>query len=153
MSLINRTYRSIALILALLMFTTSVGFAVDMHYCQGQLKSVSFFGKAKSCHEMADAASRKNCTLHKKMKEQNKGCSIDKNGCCENETQYFHSDQDQKTQGFDITLSKQLQQFVVAYTFVFIVHTPANTNNLTFSFYKPPLIERDIPVLIQSFLL
>ena len=152
MTFLKSTYRFIALFMAFLMFFTSAGFAMDMHFCQGKLKSVSFFGKAQTCHDMADNT-MKNCPHHKKMMAEKKGCSEDKN-CCSNKTVHFQSDQDQQVQNFDFVVSKQLQQFVIAYVAVFI----ANDFNIEheaipFAHYKPPLIQRDIPILNQSFLL
>lgn len=154
MNKISYTYRFIALTLAFLMLFTSVGFAVDMHYCQGKLKSVSFFGKAKTCHEMSDTASMKNCPHHQKIMEQKEGCSIDKKDCCSNKTVYFQSDQDQQVQTSDFVVSKQLQQFVIAYVAAFFTNDfSIESDAVSFVLYKPPLISRDIYVLVQSFLL
>ena len=38
--------------MAFLMFFTSIGFSMDIHYCQGHLKSISLLGKAKNCHDI-----------------------------------------------------------------------------------------------------
>ena len=140
--------------MAILMFFTSVGFAVDMHYCQGHLKSVSFFGKAKSCHEMANAAPMKNCPRHQKMRKQEKekDCSEDKN-CCTNKTLHFQSNQDQQVQTFNFSANQPLQQFVIAFVVAFFSKTFIENDTPSFAHYIPPLILRDIPVLIQSFLL
>jgi len=46
--------RVISLLLAFLLGFTSVGYSIDLHFCQGHLKSVALIGKAKSCHEMED---------------------------------------------------------------------------------------------------
>ena len=154
MNLILSTYRLIALILAFLMFSTSVGFALDMHYCSGKLKSVNFFGKAKTCHEMTVEAPMKNCPHHQKMVEQIQGCSIENKDCCENKTLRFQSDQDQQVQTFDFVVNKQLQQFITAYVVIFFNNNfSIESDTPSFAHYKPPLILRDIPVLIQSFLL
>lgn len=148
----NSTYRFLALSLAFLMFTTSVGFAVDMHYCQGQLKSVSFLGKAKTCHDIVDAAPMKNCPHHKKMMKKNNNCSADKKDCCDNKTMHFQSDQDQAVQTLDFT-NKHVQQFIVAYVTAFFNNHLFETDSPSFNDYKPPIVLMDIPVLGQSFLL
>lgn len=153
MNSINSTYRFIALFLALLIFTTSVGFAVDIHYCQGELKTVSFFGKAKSCHNMANATPMKNCPQHQKMLKQSENCSVDTQDCCGNKTLHFQSDQDKVLQTVDFTLNKQLQQFVATYVVVFFSINSFKKVSTPFIFYKVPLIIRDIPVFFQSFLL
>lgn len=146
------TYRFIALIMACLMFVTSAGFAIDMHFCQGKLKSVSFFGKAKSCHDMVDK-SMENCPHHQKMMTGKEACLEDKD-CCSNKTVYFQSDQDQELQKSDFVISTSLQQFVLAYVAVFLSsdYTIAH-EAIPFAHYKPPLIQKDIPIFHQSFLL
>ena len=152
MTFIRSTYRFIALMMAFLMFFSSAGIAMDMHFCQGKLKSVSFFGKAKTCHDMAEGAI-KNCPHYKKMMADKKGCSEDKN-CCSNKTVHFQSDQDQQIQNSNFVVSKQLQQFVIAYVAVFISNDfNIEYETIPFAHYKPPLIQRDIPILNQSFLL
>ena len=62
MTTVNLKYRLLAFFMAALMFLTSAGFLVDFHYCQGELKSFNFFGKAPNCHEMAMSGS---CAHHK----------------------------------------------------------------------------------------
>ena len=150
----NSIYRVTALILAFLMFFTSVGFSVDMHYCQGNLKSFSLLGKAKNCHEMAKGMA--NCPHHQKMAEKeplNPGCSLDKKDCCQNKLQHFQSDEDQKMQSANFELNLQLQSFIVAFTVAFFVDTFIESDHPAFALYKSPLIPRDIPVLFESFLL
>jgi len=153
MNRISNTYRLISLTLAFLVFTTSAGFSIDMHFCQDQLKSISLFGKAKTCHEKSEAAPMKNCPHHKKMMTEKEGCTEDKD-CCDNKTLQFQSDQDQQVQSSDFLISKQLQKFVVAYVAVFFTNDLSiESDASSYAQYKPPLIPRDIPVLFESFLL
>lgn len=154
MTFFRRTYRTIALIMAFLMFLSSAGFAMDMHYCGGELKSVSIFGKAKTCHEMTKKdAAMKDCHHHKKMMSEKEDCSEDKN-CCSNKTVIIQSDQDQQIQSVDFVVSKELKQFVIAYVTVFFSdNSTLERQKSTFALYKPPLISRDISVLNQTFLL
>lgn len=143
--------RFISLTLSMVMLVTSVGFAVDMHYCKGELKSFSFVGKAKTCHEMMTTAPA--CPMHAKMaKDENGTCSSDKKNCCENEVIYVQSDQDQMP-GFSLVLDKSVQQFVVAFVFGFLQSDFTQLDTISGQDYQPPLLLRDIPVLIQSFLL
>ena len=154
MSATVQKYRPFAYLMALLLFVTSAGFTVDLHYCQGKLKSFSFLGKAKSCHElkMVDSA-MKNCPHHQKMMQDKMGCSEDKN-CCSNKTKHFKSDQDQQIQTFDFVAGKQFTQFLIAYA-ISLSDKPSvfQEESNDFARYKPPLILRDIPVVHQSFLL
>ena len=156
MTNLRSTYRLVALMMAFLMFFTSVGFAMDMHYCGGELKSVSFFGKAKTCHDMAgdnETPMMKDCLHHKKMMAEKKGCSEERN-CCSNKTVHLQSDQNQEIQTNDFAVIKELKQFVIAYVAVFFLSDfNIESDSASYSQYKSPLILRDIPVLTQSFLL
>ena len=135
--------------MALVMFTTSVNYAIDMHYCQGKLKSVSFFGKAKNCHEMATSTS---CPHHQKMKVES-ACSVDKKDCCSNKTVYFQADQDQLTSSSDFAMNLELQQFVIAFVKVFFQNTFIEKNNLKYTHHSPPFLSMDTYALFQVFLL
>jgi hypothetical protein len=155
MNSFRNTYHLIALTMAFLMFFTSAGLAIDMHYCGGELKSISFFGKAKTCHDMAgeNEAPMKNCPHHKKMMAEKTSCSEDKD-CCSNKTVLLQSDQDQKIQTTDFVISKEFKQFLIAYVLVFCMNDfDFKRESANFAHYKPPLIQRDISVLNQVFLL
>ena len=152
MTFVRSTYRLVALIMAFLMFFSSAGFAMDMHFCQGKLKSISFFGKARTCHDMAEGT-MKNCPRHKKMMAEKKSCSED-NNCCSNKTIHFQSDQDQQYQvGNGVVISPQLQYFVIAFVEAFINSSIVETDKPSFAHYKPPLKPRDIYVLLETYLL
>ena len=60
-------HRITALTMAFLMFFTSVGFSVDIHYCKGDLKSFSLIGEASACHQ-----TKKTCPRHKEMESEEK---------------------------------------------------------------------------------
>jgi len=148
------TYRIIALTMVLLMFFTSVGFTVDMHYCQGKLKTFNFFGEAKSCHDIGQGM--KDCPFHKKMEAASKSneSTISKKDCCSNKTIHFQADQDQQNQIDNaLVVSPQLQYFVIAFIEVFINSSVIETDKPSFALYKPPLIAKDTYVLLETYLL
>ena len=154
MNSIKSIYQIIALTLSFLMLITSIGFTIDMHFCRGHLQSISFFGKAKKCCEISEASRMEKCPHYKKMMEQIGKCSMNEKGNCENKTLYFQFDQNQQIQISDFSLTKRLKQFIKAYSLIFFLDNFSFENDLpSFIHYKPPLILRDIHVLIQSFLL
>lgn len=139
-----RKYKLFSLIMASLMFITSVGFSVDMHYCNGQLKSISLFGEAKSCH---DTTMHKTCPYHKNMQK-------DKD-CCENKTLVFQADIDKELENEFFVLSQNLELscFIVAFTEIFLDNLPRiDKEIIPFDYTKPPA-QRDIYVLLETFLL
>ncbi len=150
------TYRITALTLAIVMFFTSFSYSVDVHYCQGHLKSVKLFGQAKTCHEMAAENSTKACSSSKHNDHHNsKSCADadDEKDCCQNKTFNFESDDDQQILSstlLDLDQVQFLASFVVQYL---LTLDRCTDDNPRYTQYRPPLLFRDIPVLIQSFLL
>ena len=148
----NFLYRSIAFMLAFVVLFTSTGFAMDMHFCQNELKSVSFFGEAESCHMNAS----EECPNHQAMAkhtDESSNVSIDRDDCCHNETILVESDNDLVSMDF-VDLSTHQVYFLVAYAHHFI--TPifvAPTTEHYFNLAAPPPPERDFQVLFQSFLI
>ncbi len=153
MNPISITYRITSLTLAFLMFFTSVGFSIDMHYCGNHLQSFNLFGKAKNCTEMVATAATKGCQMHEKITTPKDGFSIHKKDCCHNRTLNLQADLTSEIQTDNFMDSQQLQDFVVAFVVVFLENRPTETTASNFALYTPPLIPRDIPVLFQSFLL
>ena len=150
---IKLTYRFIALILAFLVFFTSVGFSLDMHFCEGKLKTVNLFGKAKSCHKKANEQAMNDCHHHCEMMVQNEVCSEGENNCCENKTLKFDNDQDKEIQTSNYLVNIQSQSFFTVFVIEFFADFLFSSGNPSVKQYKPPLILRNIPVLVQSFLL
>ena len=152
MSQLQRTYRPIALLMALLLLTSSVSFAVDMHFCKGELKSISFWGKAPSCHEQV--AAKVSCHHHRKMMAEKGEAALEKSNCCDNRTVQVEADHERQTQtAMELELNPSLQYFLMAYTVSLLPAEDIARTLAPYLNYKPPLILRDIPVLNQSFLL
>lgn len=148
----NNILRPIALIMALLLGFTSFNYALDLHYCQGQLKSFSFFGKAKNCHEMA--AAKASCH-HSKVKEDNNtdSCSEDQtDDCCKNHTVKVEADDSNKLYKNIHSDHFEIDTYIIS---------PLSTdclNKVVIEYeskkvYKPPLIKRDYQSLYEIFLL
>ncbi len=159
----SKTYRFIALTLAFLIFVTSGSFAIDVHYCGGQIKSFNLFGKAALCSEdMQEISSpeKEDCDHHCHMTtESDHTCSSseeEENDCCQNKTFYFQSDQDQQLcvpANISLVPTDLVPQFIMAYAAVFFgCDFSSQRDEFSLIQYSPPLIYRDIPVLVQSFL-
>lgn len=152
----NKTYRFIALSLAFLMFFSSAGLAVDFHYCQGKLKTLGIFQDAKSCHELV--ANTSHCHMAEKSschkKAMKSSCSKDKGskGCCDNEKVFILLDADYGAAEY-VSLNIVQVQFVAAFITIFYhLFLETDSSRSHFNNYKPPPLDRDILVLVQSFL-
>jgi hypothetical protein len=87
------------------------------------------------------------------MMEQSETCSMDKKDCCENKAYHFQADDTQQVKTDDFVEGLPLQRALIAQVFQLSKQQLIETDTPDFSNYRPPLIYRDIPVLIQSFLL
>ncbi|MBX2898927.1 MAG: hypothetical protein KF775_04730 [Cyclobacteriaceae bacterium] len=132
--------RSIASIgLAVWVLVAASSFTVHMHVCGGSVQSVSLFEKAKPCPMEANTA-----ICHKDPAKRN--------SCC-NDEQLTYEGQDFKLH--ELTECNTLQQPWVAAIPIVAYIVPASTSfqSRSVSFYKPPSVQHNIPVLLQSFLI
>lgn len=133
-----------ALGMVAIIFITSTGFQLSAHYCSGQLKSFKLFGKAEVCKY--EQPVKKPCPMHKEMAAKTK------KDCCNNE---------------DIQLDPSsyeavaVTKVIIDHNFDFVVPQPLVSASIAqwnahvdfTTQYRPPPIDRDIPVMVQSFLL
>jgi len=131
----------VSLVLAALVFVSATSFTVSMHICMGQVRSIALLHDAD------------NCGMGSMDEAQPEAERIDWNSCCKDQTVVFDGNEynvkvTEKTQADSFTpVMFILPRFISA---LFEDDAPAFTS---YSPYKPPLIDRNIPVLVQSFLL
>lgn len=89
------------------------------------------------------------CPMHSSEKDQDTKPS---KGCCDDQSDYLHSDTDQLAQGTNISL--ELAPKLVGIISVALALNPPITDLGVFHYlnYKPPLIIRDFTVSLQTFL-
>lgn len=129
-----------ASLLALLVLLSSSSFTVNMHLCGGHVQSVSVIEKAAPC-----AMEVKTPPCHKVKAPK-------KNSCCKDESLSFEG------QHFKVQESVSLAAAHAAWTIELPLITTLSFASLHvstdhYTSYKPPLIDHDITVFIQSFLI
>ncbi len=159
---IRKIAKITSLLMAFMLLLSSTGFSIDLHFCQGNLKSFSLFGTAASCHAKAEKNHcQKTCsklasgssTCHSAKPKMAKAEDSEKN-CCSNKSMKVAPDMDTQK-----AVSEQLTEtnisFLSAFVAVFYADQTLDLANLIIPHlnYIPPLLDQDIPVLIQSFLL
>lgn len=152
---IRKTYRIFALSMSLLMLLSSVGFSADFHFCQGEFKSLAFFKKAKSCHEIAamQMACHGNKEIVKSCHSENVNCDDnEEDGCCENNTELMQLDIDYSFGGLAVENTVEVHNHLAILPnnprFDFSAFTyPAQYQN-----YKPPLLVDNLTICFQCFL-
>ena len=143
-------YRQVILLtLTLLVLVSSTGMAVGLHICGGALRDITLFGAAADC-PMEQEQQQKTPPCHATGDHD----ATDDEACClDHEVVVERSD---ATSGHDtITLSKNIDiKFIAAVQAVILkLFAPEADIKPTFALYESPPIARDIPVLVQSFLL
>lgn len=141
----SNTYRIICLVMAFLMFFTSVGFSADMHFCKGEFKSFSIIGEASSCH-----TTMKSCPHHANMIVEDSK----ENDCCTNEK----FEVDELDADYNVSAAVELTelqiQFVASFVYSFItLSLPTSSTISPFPDNNDLLPSRDIYVLLERFLL
>ncbi len=128
-----------------MVFFSSSGFVLHRHFCQFELKRVSLYVPAKSCHESAQRA----CPHHGPAPS----CHLPqpKDNCCDDQSEFHKSEQVQQVQLSELPVLKVpvftpmavfAEQGLLAESFGF---PPVH---LTF---KPPIVCNNIPALLQTF--
>jgi len=132
--------------LSALVLLSSTSFTFGMHFCMGQLENIAFFSGAEPC-EMVTQKSP--CASDK----HDSDCDhkITEKSCCEDQTVVMEGHED-LTQVTKVAVP-DFQMIAVLYAVVSFLFSATAVDHYTFNDYSPPLIERDIPVLVQSFLI
>ena len=138
-------YRIAHITLAFLLLLSSTGIVLNKHYCGSELKSMAVFMEAEPCHHVE---AMKGCPIHSSGEE---GIKKKKKSCCNDETEYVKSDEEQLAQPFRIDL-KNLPVLLAATFLALDFQLPAtDSNTLHYLTYKPPIVLNDISVLLQVF--
>ncbi|MGK7391507.1 MAG: HYC_CC_PP family protein [Candidatus Cyclobacteriaceae bacterium M2_1C_046] len=141
-------FRKISTImLSALVLLNSMSFTFSMHFCMGQLESIALFSGAEPC----EMATQKSPCANDKHDPDCEPQQVTKKGCCEDQTLVIEGHE-------DLTLLTKVavpdfQMIAVIYAVVSFLFSDIAVDHYTFNDYSPPLIERDIPVLVQSFLI
>lgn len=118
-----------------MILASTTGFTMHKHYCMGRLKTVALFEKAESCMKsagMEDTECPKNC--------------------CDDEEQSLKVD-DLTNVSFEHDFSPTLLLSVLTFS-LFEDPLPGSPSVQTeWSHYSTPHLSRDVPLLVQSFLL
>ena len=121
--------------LSLLLLVSTMGVTVHKHHCMGKVRGVAVFKKAKSC-----------------LGERNKGRSCPMH-CCDDTVEEYKIDNVTKA-SLEIDLSaKLLPLFTIIASYPEIDFHSSSQLTARYLNYKPPPIDLDIPIQVQSFLL
>jgi hypothetical protein len=154
------SHRISAMLMAILMFTSSVGFSMDMHFCGNEIKSFSFFGKAEPCEMMQPKVEKSEekvkehaCCHSSEKKEVVKlecGHEEMKGICCHNETMTMLSGGELETPEVSIPEFQQALIAIIVFLPSFKIFETVNKVS-DYAFYNPPPLIKDVSILNQVF--
>lgn len=119
-------------LLALLLLVSTTGVTLHKHYCMGEVKDIAINHHAQSCTGNMD--------MEMEM------------GCCEDTIDLYKADDFQKANSvFELDILKV--PAVLSYILIDLDLLSVSNHFAKYLNYKPPLIDLDIPILVQSFLI
>lgn len=131
--------------LALLMIISSTGLTLAAHICKGE-KEVAFFKQEQDC--CAKKALPPHCAAQSAEQEEIPA------DCCEDV--HFSAEVPEAGNKSLRLENQQPVQFIARFTAAYLVallQPETEAENINYTDYPPPVTVRDIPVLVQSFLL
>jgi len=144
-------FRILHIILAFLIFVSSVGFTLNSHFCQNTLQSVAIFFVPENCHDRAAShcamAATKSCCSKKKTSCE---ASEDKD-CCKDTSQFAKADIDFTPFTMN-DFQLNLPVFAHISPISHAIKTILTDQLIRFNSYIPPPLIRNLPLLFQSFL-
>lgn len=138
-----------AILLSFLVLVASSGMTIGAHICQGELTGIAIGGPAKHCEHSSHKADD---TCHGQCDKTDRSDSRDKEGSCCKDTVHELDKIDDYQLPALVSIADQI---VLLQPLVFnrIPRQSAHFNQLHKSPYSELLVEQDIPVLVQSFLI
>ena len=134
-------HKILSVLMAFVVFFTTMSFTVDMHYCGDALVDFGLFTKAEGCgmEKVQPAKSCENPTMTEKS-------------CCTDQ-QIVKEGQDDLKSSFN-QLTFEQQTFVATFFYTYInLFEGLDENFIPFKDYSPPFIERDVQTLYETYLI
>ncbi|MDT0538229.1 HYC_CC_PP family protein [Croceitalea sp. P059] len=127
-----------SVIMALMLLLSTVSWTVDKHLCMGRVMDIALFTKANDCGMEAAM------TLL-----ENEGYE---NHCCDDETFVMEGLDDLKLNFNDFDFDQQI--FLVVFTTSFFyIENNLEREKLSYEYYPPPILVKDIQLLDEVFLI
>jgi hypothetical protein len=138
----SRFGKGMAILLSMLFLISGTGFSYSAHFCGDELKSWALFGETSGCD--MPVLTEKKCPVHEEM------ILVVPNNCCDNDKISV----DRVEHEASLITTETHADFVIPEKFGASIPFPI-TAKACFSSHleRPPPINRDIFILVQSFLL
>ena len=133
-------YKISSVVLSALVLFSTLSFTIDMHYCGSRLVDVALFKEAKSCG-MEQMQMLTSC-----------GDMIKKKSCCKDKQVIIDGQDDLKDTLTQLSLEQQV--FVTSFVYTYLNIVPdVNTSITSFIGHSPPIPDKDLQILYETFLI
>lgn len=129
-----------AILMAFVVLSSTMSFTFSEHYCGTQLVDVGLFSKAEACG------------MELEKPTGSKDCELQKNNCCKDEVKQFTGQHELNTN--ISTLNFEQQVFVASFAYAYLnLFEGLAVNIIPYKNYTPPLVDKEINVLYQVFII
>lgn len=142
-----------ALALLILFSVSTIGNAIDVHYCEGQFTDIALFGDVDCCcvkveavHSDCETKAEDKC--HSVPIQDSEENSVTKKGCCDTATIEMIRDKD-----FAMTKSLNIPAAIIYVHFNTFIFQELTTDVVEDFYFQPPYRIKDIPLFNQVFII
>ena len=123
--------------MAFVVLFSTMSFSISEHFCGDHLVDAALFSKAESCGMAMEIATT------------DSDCNTIKKDCCSDLVKQIEGQSNLKIDFNSLTIPQQ--EFVAIFTYSYLNLFEGTTNEVQYSDYLPPLVDKDISVLYQVF--
>ena len=139
--MIQFLHKILAFILALVVLFSTFSFTVEKHVCMGEVTDISYFTEVDTCGMIED-----NCMLN-----DEKHTSFEKENCCDNIVDLIPGNQNEQQALQNLKINQV--QFVLIFNYAYVGLFKEKEQPIAFNFYPPPIVDKNIQALYQTFLI
>lgn len=131
----NVMRKTIAVLLSVFVLFSSFSYCLSIHYCGQNIVDIALFGNAKTCSMESEV-------------------DLDlKKSCCADRNIFIESEDYLSSKEFEKQAIKKVEILLVKLNFPIGILSEEQSIGYVKKHYTPPLIEHDITLVVQSFLL
>lgn len=147
----NKTYKFILFQLAVLIFVSASGFAINVHYCGEDMQNFSLWGEAEACNgteKLDKQLEIDSCMLSQKSSQE----EIQPEKCCSNKTYKIENNSDKKEteKGVNTNKTQLIATYLAVHNLVDLIIGEASIN---YSHYSPPALIKKRNLVFECFLI
>ena len=128
--------KTFSVFLALFVLFSSLNFSLSAHYCGQTIVDIALFGEAEPC------------AMALEMKKD-----TNEEPCCENRRLIIEGEDYLSSKSFEKQEVQKVELLLTKLQFPLELLIEEQNTDFFVDHYTPPLIEQDIPTVVQSFLL